>query len=719
MQFEEVLNSIPTLAVDSVCIAYRAGADAPAHMKWANDSFCEMFGYSSEAIQKMDPEAFFHWDYVADFYSAMDEMRANGKTSFRQDSLLLRSDSSSFWGGVSFIYVPDEDGDGYHGLTFIRDIDDLKNREQSAELALIENQHLLEQVEAVQTRLISAINMTPDPFAIFNARDKLEIWNPAFSANVSDDPGFLKRGMKKRDIAHHYIHNGFVDEAVGNEAAFFDQYMERWRSDQAVSEVTKFRGRDYKMMRSTAENGDKVVMRVDITDQLRAQQELELYAKRLEEANREISVQAFQDELTKLGNRRFLKVKLEELIAKRKAHGLELAALHIDLDRFKQINDTMGHGAGDFVLETVADVLRAEVRDTDIVARTGGDEFVVLVRCSIDSDAPERLADRLIEQLLKPISFEDRLCRFGASIGIARTPVVQADDLLTCSDIALYKAKTGGRSMKAVFDHVDLENMQQSKQLADDILRGIENEEFVPLYQPQIDPATGKIVALETLVRWQHPSRGLLPPAEFLDTANEIQVDGAIDKMMFDKAIEDCRTFFAGTDDIPVLGFNVSYQRLMDEALPDDLAAMDYAGKIAFELIETIFFEEEQGAFFQRIEALRGLGVSFEVDDFGSGRASIVGLKRIGPERLKIDRRLIEPIASSDSTLKLVGSIIDIGRALDIGVTAEGVETAEHVELLSALGCRRLQGFYFARPASLAEIMSVQMPKSQTKSGTG
>lgn len=706
MLLEDVVKSIPTLAVDAISISYCAGPGAPIVMRWANDSFCEMFCTTKDDVLTIAPEQLFHWDYIADYNSAKDEMAAQGKSSFSQDTLMLRPDGSSFWGGVSYVRIPDADGPGFHGLVFIRNIDDLKNREQSAELALIENQHLLEQVEAVQTRLMAAINMMPDPFAVFNSRDRLEIWNPAFGKNVSEDEGFLEKGMKKKDIAHHYISNGFVDDAKGQEEEFYERYMHSWRTEDLTGEVTKIRGRDYKVSRTTAPNGDRVVMRIDITDQLLAKKELEVYAERLEEANREISAQAFQDELTRLGNRRFLKVKLEELIAKRKAKGLELAALHIDLDRFKQINDTMGHGAGDFVLETVADVLRAEVREEDVVARTGGDEFVVLMRCRATSEAPEHLADRLIEALSKPIFYEDRPCRFGASVGIARTPVIQAEDLLTCSDIALYKAKTGGRSMKAVFDHVDLENMQRSKLLADDIFRALEHDEFEPFYQTQVDALSHEIVGIEVLARWRHPERGVLAPGDFLEVASEIQADGKIDKMIFEKAVAECRAAFSDWDVVPDLAFNVSLQRLVDDALPVDISAADYPGRLIFELVETVFFEEERGTFVQRISELRDLGIGFEVDDFGSGRASIVGLKRIGPERLKIDRRLIQPITESDNAGKLVRSIIDIGRALDIGVTAEGVETEAHAAMLKEMGCRRLQGFHFSKPSALSDVLA-------------
>ncbi len=714
MKLEDVIKRIPTMAVDAVCVARQQDSAGDYSIMWVNDAFCRMYATTRKDALRHDPFKLYHWDYVADFTAALKEMSEAGKSNFSQDTLCLRCDGSSFWGGVSFVEISSSDDEDAYAIIFVRDIDDLKNREQSAELALIENEHLLAEIEAVQTRLMSAINMSPDPFGIFDARDRLVIWNPAFAETVTPNPDDVVAGMKKQETIEMMLANGYFDDAVGHEEDFLRDYMKDWRRGNAGSRITRIQDRDFKVISAQAPNGDRVVLRVDISEQLRQQRELESYAERLEEANQEISEQALHDELTGLGNRRYLNTRLEDIVSASKRSGLEIAALHIDLDRFKQINDTMGHGAGDHVLRRVAEILRSNVRKEDVVARIGGDEFIILTLCAKDADAPDLLADRLIEEICRPIPYQDRTCRLGASVGIARTPMIPAHDLLTCSDIALYKAKTGGRAMKAAFDHADLDNLKSVKRLSDDILRGLECEEFLPFFQPQVDIETGQTVAIEVLARWQHPERGLLPPSEFLDTALEIQADGRIDRIVFEKAIAAGRGFFAGSEDPPVLSFNVRLSRLMDAALVSDIAELDYPGRIAFELVESIFLEEEQASFFERIDALRNLGITFEVDDFGSGRASIVGLKRIGPDRLKVDSRLIQPIAESRSASRLVQSIIDIGRALDIGVTATGVETEAHSEELRRLGCTRMQGYYFGKPAPLEAIFPAQQKKSRS-----
>lgn len=704
MNLEDVVARIPTLAVEAVCIARQAGQGERLRIVWANEAFYRMYPTTPEQAADIDPFALYHPDYAADFISAFEAMCETGGSSFSQDTLCLRFDGSSFWGGVSVVEMPDDQGAGAYTFISVRDIDDLKNREQSAELALIEHEHLLAKLEAVQSRLMSAIKMSPDPFCIFDARDRLVIWNPAFADTVSPKASDIRPGLKKEKIIEMCLANGFIDDAVGREEDFLRAYMRSWQDGQQDNLIMRIRGRDYKVIRSNAPNGDRVVLRVDISEQLRHQRELERYAQRLEEANHEISEQALHDELTGLGNRRLLNARLEELTEAKTRTGLELAALHIDLDRFKHINDTMGHAAGDHVLVTVAEILRTKVRSRDAVARIGGDEFVVLMLCSADSDDPEILADRLIEEICEPIPFGDVVCRLGASVGIARTPTVPAEDLLTCSDVALYKAKTGGRAMKAVFDTADLEHLKSAKRLADDLQGGLEREEFVPCYQPQVDVQTGKITALEVLARWHHPERGALAPAAFLDTADEFHVTSRIDAMIFRKAIAECAVFFDAWDEPPALGFNVSRARLVDRQLLEDIRQSEYRGKIALELVETVFLEEENSSVFERIEALRALGAAFEVDDFGTGRASIVGLRRIAPERLKIDHRLVTPITESESARRLVKSILEIGRALDIGVTVEGVETSAHSDVLRALGCDRMQGYFYARPGSLEEV---------------
>ena len=279
-------------------------------------------------------------------------------------------------------------------------------------------------------------------------------------------------------------------------------------------------------------------------------------------------------------------------------------------------------------------------------------------------------------------------------------------DLLTNSDIALYKAKRRGRGQVGIFTREDIQEIRQTKQLADEVLRAIECSEFEPYYQPQVDAASGRIVGIEALARWLHTERGILAPDAFISVAEDLNILAEIDRMIFEKAVTDCGAAFAGHPDPPSLSFNVSASRITDESVAKIAAIVPkYPGPIAFELLETIYLEEQNDAFMMNLDALRELGISFEVDDFGSGRASVVALQRIAPDRLKIDRRLVEPVARQHGARRLVRSIVDIGVALGIGVTVEGVETAKQARILSELGCDRLQGYHFFRPSSLDDLM--------------
>ncbi|NNE81620.1 MAG: EAL domain-containing protein [Silicimonas sp.] len=705
MLIEEVISNFPVLTADAVAMSYRPNIDAEPELVWVNDSFCSMFRADRLDLLGRHPGSVYHKRFAADFDQIEADAEAAGKESFSTDTLCLREDGSQFWANVLLFLIADETGTGRHAVVQIRDIDDLKNREQNAELALIEHEHLLAEIEAAQTRLISAIETTTDPFVIFDARDRLVIWNPAYASSMTDDPNRLTKGMKHADVLRVGAEDGRFPEAVGREDDWIAERLEDWKNGRASEFLLSTQDREYKVIRTRAPNGDRVMLQVDISDFLGQQRELKRYAERLEQANQEISHQALHDELTGLGNRRYLNMKLSEMIGMRQKFGGEIAALHLDLDRFKQINDTMGHAAGDHVLCSVADALRVRLRSKDVVARTGGDEFVVLVPCKANSDEPEILAERLVEALSKPVMFEGRLCRFGTSIGIARTPLIDEEELLTSSDVALYKAKMSGRSRVAIFDHLDLAHLRANKRLGDDILRGLEHGEFVAAYQPQINPFSNEIVGFEALARWKHPRRGLLLPSDFLQIAAEIQVDGQIDAAIFRGAVNECRTAFATDDAVPNLSFNVSQARLVDPDLISDLDQFEYPGTISLELIETIFFEDESETIHQNFRKLRDMGIKLEVDDFGSGRASIVALRRLAPDRLKIDRRLIQPITDSTTSLQLVRSIVDIGRTLDIGVTAEGVETPQQVHALQNLGCDRLQGFHYAKPMLLAEVL--------------
>ncbi|WP_244645563.1 bifunctional diguanylate cyclase/phosphodiesterase [Salinarimonas ramus] len=423
----------------------------------------------------------------------------------------------------------------------------------------------------------------------------------------------------------------------------------------------------------------------------------------LEDARRQMEQASLHDSLTGLPNRRFLDERIGG-----PGRPDPSAILHVDLDRFKQINDTLGHAAGDAMLVHAAEVLRRGARAGDVVARVGGDEFVVAVMSAVSPAGLCALAERIIGEMSRPVPYQNHECRFGASIGIAvneESDTSSTKQLLIDADLALYRAKNRGRNRFEFFDASLKAEVVAHKTLADEILGGLERREFVAFFQPQFDARTLDVVGVEALARWRHPTRGLLAPAAFLSTAEDLGVAPLIDRAILEETLLQSRRWAAAGVTIPKKSVNVSAGRLKDESLIDGLRDLAITpGELSFELLETIFLDDEDAVSKRNIAQLAEMGISIEIDDFGTGYASIVGLLQLRPARLKIERRLVHPIVQSLEQRRLVASIVEIGRSLGIEVVGEGVETMEHVSILRDLGCDVLQGYAFATPMSSDDL---------------
>lgn len=422
------------------------------------------------------------------------------------------------------------------------------------------------------------------------------------------------------------------------------------------------------------------------------------------EAQSRIEYDALHDSLTGLPNRRYLDSELK----RDGSFGSDkIAILHIDLDRFKHINDTLGHAAGDAMLIHVAGVLKSAVSPEDFVARIGGDEFVVLCRSGFDADQLGVLADEIISQMRQPVYYHGHQCRFGVSIGIALEDSELSDPrrLLVNADIALYRAKSMGRNRHEFFSKTLQAEIVRTKRVADEILGGLERNEFCAHYQPQFDARTLEIAGVEALARWNHPREGLLAPDAFLGVAEELNVVADIDKVILEQTLANFARWKLLGLPIPRTSVNVSARRLRDEELIKSLNKLDIpSGSVSFELVESIFLDENDEVVVRNVEQIKKLGIDIEIDDFGTGYASIVSLLRLQPRRLKIARQLIVPIVESPKQRQVVASIIDIGKSLGIEVVAEGVETMQHVRTLRDMGCDLLQGYALCRPLTEAAL---------------
>ena len=443
--------------------------------------------------------------------------------------------------------------------------------------------------------------------------------------------------------------------------------------------------------------------RAKALDQARAVAETR--AAELATAQKRIEYNALHDDLTGLPNRRYLDQMLASLEPQTSG---KVALLQLDLDRFKEINDTLGHAAGDAMLVHAAKILQSALPN-EFVARIGGDEFVALCLEQNEDQEISELADRVVRRMRKPVAYDGHQCRFGVSIGIAVEPRSTLDPkkLMMDADMALYRAKSRGRNRYEFFTSALEAEIVRNKRIGDDILRGFERDEFTVVYQPQVDSRTMEIVGAEALVRWQHPTEGLLAPHAFLKAAEDRNLTAAIDKLVLTKALKDFKNWTAAGVAIPRISVNVSARRLRDETLISSLRLLDFQpGTLSFELLESIFLDDSDDELVWDVDRIKDAGIDIEIDDFGTGYASIISLLKLQPKRLKIDRQLIRPVVSSTRQRNLIGSILEMGRTLGIEVIAEGVETLEHVRVLKGLGCHVLQGYALGKPMP-AEALAV------------
>lgn len=423
--------------------------------------------------------------------------------------------------------------------------------------------------------------------------------------------------------------------------------------------------------------------------------------KELDQAKKTIERSALEDTLTGLCNRRAFESDLEKGLGQSR-NGLAL--LHVDLDRFKWVNDTLGHPSGDHVLCVTADRLRSVVGQRGRVYRVGGDEFMVILRSVTAVEQAASLAQELVAALAVPFQPGNQRVTVGASVGVALATKDEMDSgkLISHADAALYEAKRGGRNCVRCSTPCLQARIDDERRLSFDIPRALERREFIPFFQPQVDVATGQVIGAEALVRWQHPERGLLTPHAFLRAATELGKIDLIDRLVLEQSSEVVARLERRGIALPSLSINVSEARLADPHLYRDIGQLwgSKSCQLAIELLETINFDENVNGdlFTESLKQLRQLGVRIETDDFGSGRASITGLLHIAPDRIKIDRHLVQNVADSPQERSLVRGILDMCSALDIDCIVEGVETEAAIQTIAQLGCSKFQGFAISHP---------------------
>ena len=435
---------------------------------------------------------------------------------------------------------------------------------------------------------------------------------------------------------------------------------------------------------------------------------------------------AMTDSLTGLPNRTAFLSRLEAVVAARQRHERAPALLYVDMDSFKIVNDSLGHGAGDDLLRELAERMASSLTAGDYLARPGGDEFMVLTTPPPDGSTEEHadaLAARIIAALAEPVELDGRRLVVSASVGIAPVDEPEPAAVLRHADLALFRAKEMGRGTRVLFDETLERRARRRLDVEAELRHAIEHDELVCHFQPEVDVLTGAVLGVETLIRWHHPTRGLLPPAEFLDVAED---SGLIDQIGEFVLRTSCHMAARWRRIVPdfVVGCNVSPRQLLDDRFPLIVAAaIQEAGAVAtalrLEVTESGVIDKTAQ---ETLNAVRALGVTVAIDDFGTGYSSLSYLDRLAVDTVKIDRTFFEPVVTGDEHLPVVEAILAIARSLQLDVVAEGVETPAHVRLLNRLGCTRAQGYFFGRPTTAESIgrnLAVQQPSVRPSQTSG
>jgi diguanylate cyclase (GGDEF)-like protein len=442
-------------------------------------------------------------------------------------------------------------------------------------------------------------------------------------------------------------------------------------------------------------------------------------AEKLKVSREALHQQALHDQLTGLPNRTLFVERVERAIARAERRKTPVSAMYLDVDNFKEINDTFGHQAGDEVLIAVAERLKGALRTEDTASRLGGDEFGVLLE--EDVDGATRAAERLIGALVGTYAVTAGELQVGVSIGVAaRQGAEELDELLRQADAAMYLAKASGKGGWRVFGPDIDAALLGIRSPVTELQRAIDDRGFVVHYQPVLDLQSGRIDGVEALVRWDHPERGLLAPSEFLQEAEDTGHILAIDRWILREACHQVRAWqknLPGAEDLSV-HVNVSARTLQHPGLADEIAEVLRSsglapGHLILEITETTLVLDPQAAAGE-LTQLKALGVRVALDDFGTGFSSLSHLLRFPIDTIKIDRSFVSAVGRDEQRSQLVQAMIDLGGTLGLRVVAEGIETPDQLDFLRTIGCEQGQGYLFAKPLGAPELERFLREKGRT-----
>ena len=538
-------------------------------------------------------------------------------------------------------------------------------------------------------------------FLLYGADDRLILRNSHFLDLYPSLKDVAVPGARFDEVVRAEVDCGANDPMQNMEPlAVFRMRMERHREPRNIFEWQLSDNRWVLVNEARTRDGGTVVLYTDITE--------------LKRREREIQFLADHDTLTGLHNRASFQRRAEEALVGAKRRGTTVAIMCLDLDHFKNVNDTLGHAAGDEFLKCVAKRLRACFRDMDTVARFGGDEFGIVFTDLNQPETATTLVSRLLEIVSHPMDFNGQQIVSGVSIGVAlsATDGDDADGLIKRADLALYRAKAEGRGTFRFFEEEMDARAQARRALEIDLRQAVIKNQLELHYQPQIDIFTDELVGFESLVRWRHPERGMISPLDFIPLAEETGIIGSIGEWVLHRA---CSDALAWPSSIKV-AVNVSPAQFRTRNIAQLVAKIlaDTGlkpNRLELEITESILLRDVDENL-TTLRNLKSLGVRISMDDFGTGYSSLGSLRSFPFDKIKIDRSFVSDLERSQDAAAIVHAVLGLGHSLGVATCAEGVETQEQLAFLRGEGCTEVQGYYYSKPRPLGEIAEMLATKS-------
>lgn len=665
----------------------------------ANEAFIRMFGYPDrEAV--LATSALDLWADPSNRQNHVHKLNHEGEVRNLQ-FLAKRSDGTTFWARLNVRAVEGQDGTPSHYEGQIEDVTALKVTQEALRESENKYRQLVEEIPAVL--------YVAEP----GQHGKWRYVSP----QIKDVLGFTpQEWLSDSELWDRCLHPEDAQRVIQSEEELWASVEAGTRSPDEPFEM------EYRMLRSDGRmvwvrdqarafpqpQGPPVLRGLlsDITELKRAEALLEKRARELQRSYQAVETLERTDRITGLPNRQALMQLLEQALARSADNQSRVAVLFIDVDRFTVINDTIGHDGGDSLLVDLSRRLEEAVLQGDVLARLGGDEFVVVLERVESDNQPVRLAQQISASLAKPFVISDRTVDVSASIGIAVSSATArtATDLLRHAGAALHQAKEAGLGKWSVFDPGTSSRVLETESLLGS-LRSASPEEFELHYQPIVDIQTERTVGYEALARWRHPERGLLPPATFLDLAEETGMIVEIGDYIMQQACKDALVLLPPVGPEGTVSVNLSARQLGDPALPEQLLQHIYGStlephQICVEITETASLRRADVAV-DSLRRLRSAGVHIAVDDFGIGYGSLMYLRMFPIDLVKIDRTFVKGLGRHVEDVAIVSAVINMARSLGMVPVAEGVETPLQREALRRAGCKLAQGYLWGRPVPL------------------